>query len=243
MGLTTMSTVLRARVGLAAEAYTAIRRDIVRCRLEPGLRISKAQLEQRYGLGHAAIRDALARLSQDGLVQIIPREAFIIAPMTLKQVHDIYDARLIVEPVAARLAAGRVDEQLLRRLDAEHFAHHDTSGDDELDARIRANTEFHVAIARASGNERVASIVESLHDELERYMHLSYILGEQLHLTPDPAHQELIAALIAGDDDRAELTMSNQIRNAKDYVVAALYASPSLQTVTLSLPPMSDLAG
>src|SRR6266508_3140323 len=74
---------------LAERAYRAIRHDIVRCDLEPGRQVTEAQLVERYGVGRATVRAALSRLSQERLVQAMPREGYLIAPITLKQARDL----------------------------------------------------------------------------------------------------------------------------------------------------------
>ena len=223
--------------GLANLAYERIRGDVIRCMLDPGLRVTRAQLEERYGLGAAPIREALARLCHEGLVQVIPREAYVIAPMTLKQVHDIFDARLVLEPIVARLAAGRIDATQIRRLrelDVEVVESYDGAEHTHLEKRFQANRAVHLAIAQSTGNERLVEIVASLHVACERVFHLSFLLAEQLGLClPSRSHEPTIAALEAGDGALAEQLMADEIRMLKAYALDALHTNPSVQSVNL----------
>src|SRR5688572_14083169 len=104
---------------LAEDAYRVIKREIIRCELRPGSQITEAYLAETYGLGRAAIRSALNRLYQNRLVRPLPRKGYLVAPITLKYVHDFFAVWLMLEPAGARLAAGKVDVAQLRAIDAE----------------------------------------------------------------------------------------------------------------------------
>lgn len=227
-----------APLPLAEAAYRAIRQDIVMCVLEPGGLVTRSQLVARYALGHAPVREALNRLAQEQLVQVLPREGYLIAPITLKQVHDLLDARLLVEPPIARLAAGRIDPVALRDLGQRGEGRHRMESQDELRAFVTANTAFHLLIARATGNDRLVAIVGGLLDGMERFMYASYLLRERDE-SANHEHDEFIAALIAGDADRAEELMRRGILFAREFVLAALHASKALQSVNLFPPGAS----
>src|SRR5262245_53345201 len=102
------------RQRLGDQAYDRIKEDIVVCRLRPGAEVTEAGLAQHYELGLAPIRAALSRLSQEGLVNVIPRRGYVITPITIQTVKEVFDLRLLLEPAAARAAAGRVNGDLLR---------------------------------------------------------------------------------------------------------------------------------
>ena len=220
--------------GLARNAYLTIKEDILRCRLEPGERVNRAALNERYGYGDAATREALNRLSQEELVEVLPREGYRIAPITLKDVNDLFATRLILEPALARQAAGNLDPNQLRILQQEGDQPAAWRNRAELEDYARANAAFHLAIARASGNRRVIRMMETLLDDLKRTMLLSYLLGNRSHGLEN-AHPELVDALIAGDADRAAAAMTFDIETSHHFVVGGLMLSPDLQSVSLGL--------
>src|ERR1700733_12525318 len=90
---------------LGEQAYQQIRAEILFYQLPPGGRISEASLTQRFSLRQAAVRSALQRLMQEGLVEKADERSLRVAPLTLKDVQDIYALRIIVEPRAAEIAA------------------------------------------------------------------------------------------------------------------------------------------
>ena len=84
-------------------AYELLKREIINCELLPGEQVSEPTLAERLGVGRAAVRAALYRLSQERLVTPIPREGYRIAEITLKDVNDWFGARLLIEPAIARM--------------------------------------------------------------------------------------------------------------------------------------------
>src|SRR5690606_27821847 len=121
--------------------------------------------------------------------------------------------RLALEPLAARLAAGRVDAvELRRREEAALDAYHGNSGDPSI--AIDHNRWFHRAIAQASGNARLARQLEELHGEMERFAMIGLTLGSQVGKMLGQ-HMPIIAAFEAGDADLAE-------RRARDHVDTAM---------------------
>jgi len=108
---------IRSMPLLSDRAYERIRHDIISCVLAPGAEISETQLCAQYRIGKAPVRMALNRLAHDGLVRAIARRGYRVTPVTLKDIHDVFELRLMLEPAAARMAAGTVGAQRLRALD------------------------------------------------------------------------------------------------------------------------------
>src|SRR5918998_3708825 len=99
-------------------AYERLRRAIMRLELAPSAAVSEAQLVDGFGLSKAAVRAALARLRTEGLVVAEPRRGHVIEPLTMRDVLEIYDLRLLLEPPATEAAAGRIEREELARLQA-----------------------------------------------------------------------------------------------------------------------------
>lgn len=223
---------------LADEAYSQLKRRIIRCQMPPDLLVTESQLVRESGLGKTPVREALARLVQDGLVQNIPRLGYEIAPITLGDVDELFGLRLILEPAAAELAAGRIDPAHLRRLDqlCAVTAHPDST--EGLDQHLKANRDLHVAVARSAGNRRLAESIERLMDEGERMLRLGLLFGNPwdqiIH-----EHKQLVDALIAGDAAEARRVSIDQIRAAQRNVTSALLASPSIVGAHVTAPTRS----
>lgn len=218
---------------LSERAYERIRHDIICCLIPPGTEVSEAQLCAQYKLGKAPVRMALARLAHDGLVRAIPRRGYMVAPVTLKDIQDVFELRLLLEPQAARLAAGRVDAKRLRLLDEICRAGYQP-GEAKSTARfLEANKEFHVAIAQAAGNARLAHAIAQLLDEMTRLLHLGLGLRNRSQ-EMQHEHRTLVRALVRGDGATAEKICQEQIEAARDMVLKAILGSETMMNVAIA---------
>jgi DNA-binding GntR family transcriptional regulator len=208
-----------------AAAYDRLREAIVRVELEPGTAMSEVQLMERFGFTKAAVRAALARLRADGLVLAEPRRGHVVAPLTMRDVLEIYDVRLALEPVAAEAAAGVMGADEAARLAALARDHAD------VEDFLAANREIHLAIMRAAGNQRAAAILERLLDDSERARILALRAGAAGGgARARTEHQALLAAIGDGDGPRARELMADTIRAFRDELVS------HLQRATLDRP-------
>ena len=220
---------------MTESAYQQIKRAIIRCDLEPGQPVSEEQLAERFQLGRAAVRPALKRLYQEQLIQTITRNRYVVSAITLKDAHNVYDVRLLLEPEAARRAARRITPDQLARLKELANAQYAPGNRESAEQFLLANTEFHITIARASGNELLAEIVINVLDRAERLNHLSHMLLDR-NYDAQQEHHSLTNALAEGDGDRAEHEMAGQVRSARSFIIEALTSSPSIQSVNVGRP-------
>lgn len=209
---------------LTLQAYRTLRTEILTTRQRPGAAVSEAALAAAHGFGKAPIRLALARLSQEGLVRAVPRRGYVVAPVTLRDVQDVFELRLILEPAAARLAAGQADITALRKLDAVCRASYRPEDPDSALAFLEANRAFHVSVAALSGNRRLTDQIGQLLDEMTRMLLLGLggrdRTGEMAH-----EHRTLIEALAVKDGVAAERIVREQIEAARDMVLGVLLRS------------------
>ncbi len=167
-------SVADARAGtesLADQAYAKIKESIVSCRLAPGERITERVLAERFGFGLSPIRKALLRLDSEGLVSTRPRSGYRVAPLTVEDVDNLFDAWSVLGTAIIRRAAQRCTQQdrndLARTVnelrDAQHRAH--TSAPD---AAAEVGQTIWQAYCRFAGNARLTEMWESLDADLRR---------------------------------------------------------------------------
>src|SRR3954469_20234552 len=126
-----------------AAAYERLRTAIVALELGPGTEVSEAQLVDGFGFSKAAVRAALARLRSDGLVVAEPRRGHVVAPLTMRDVLEIYDLRLLLDPAAAEAATGRIGRDELARLRALADPAVDVDDPDSVERFMTANRTIH----------------------------------------------------------------------------------------------------
>jgi DNA-binding GntR family transcriptional regulator len=212
---------------LGEQIYAWLKNDIVTCVFAPGESFSESQLAERYGVSKAPIRWALAALSREKLVTPRARQGYLIAPLTIKSVSDLFGLRIILESAAARLAAGNVEAELLRSLDAKLKRHSIADRDGQV-AWILANLEFHREIARATNNELLFRTILQTLEETRRIIHVSLSMPAAVK-TMYGDHMDIIQALELGDGERAADLTASHIGRSLQAVLAAMMQSNTVQ--------------
>jgi DNA-binding GntR family transcriptional regulator len=225
---------LSAGPNLGDAAHERIRRAIVRLEIPPGTAISEQQLVDAYRLTKAAVRSALARLRNDGLVEAAPRRGHVVAPVTLRDVREVYDLRVAIEPLAAERAAGHLPEATLRRLRELTAEPLELERAASVDRFLTANRELHVGVAAAAGNSRLLRIVAQLVDDSERVILLAIRAGAGHHgRRVHEEHHALLAALAAGDGPAARRVMEAAVGGFRDELIRAFVESAPMLDVAL----------
>ena len=218
---------------LTDRAYERIKHDIMTCAITPGTEVSEPQLCTHYRLGKAPVRMALIRLAHDGLLRAIPRRGYMVTAITLKDIHDVFELRLMLEPQAAHMAAGKVDVQRLRVLDEACRPGYQSDDIKSITRFLEANKAFHVAIAQATGNGRLAIMVSQLLDQMTRLLHLSLGLRNRSQ-EMQHEHRALVKALARSDSETAERISREQIEAARGMVLSAIMTSNTVMNLAIT---------
>lgn len=213
---------------LAEDAYDVIKDRIIRLDLPPGHAFSESELAASLGHSKTPVREALARLLREGLVEVMPRSGYRVAPITVADAQDLLRLRTLLETEAAGLAAARdVDADELHRLEALCRTSYDPDDHASISRFLQANTRFHSAVAHLSGNNRLAAVLTQVLEQLERLFHLGLTLrprsAEIVH-----EHQELLDALQRRDPESARRAADIQGRAAETMVLDALLSSEAV---------------
>lgn len=202
----------------AESLYRDLKREILTCALAPGTELHEVEIAETTGYGRSPVRDALKTLVHDGLVQVRPRQGYRVTPITLEDVHHVFELRLLLEPSAAELAIQRATQQQLEQL--HPLAHQTESGGDAHERFLTEHLEFHVAIAECAGNPRLSKAIRDLLDEMQRLIFLSRTANPEA--AREHEHHELYEALLSRDGDAAREIVTAQIQQSRQRVATAL---------------------
>ena len=193
-------------------AYDELRARIVDGRLAADARIGQAELADALGISRGSVREALRRLAGDGLVVFEVNRGFFVADVGLERVLERLEARLLLEPGVARLAAERRDDadlhDLRRWVVAERSARTAAAAHD-------ASRGFHAALSAATRNEALVRIFDSLWiADVGRRLLASRRTQPEWQDADVAEHEELLDAVEAGDGDRAAALMRAHVESA-----------------------------
>ena len=195
---------------LAEQAYRQIHHMIVRCELAPSAEVTQNELVASTGLGRSPVREALARLTAEGLMTSRPRFGYQVAPITLADIREIFGLREIVEPAAAELACQLASDAGLDQLDALCVA---PDPAEDVETIMARNRDFHLLIGKLSGNRRLADVIERLVWESDRFFFYQAQSGYPLQQVPT-SHQRLVQVLRTRDPANARLLADSDARSA-----------------------------
>jgi DNA-binding GntR family transcriptional regulator len=196
----------------ADQVYQRLRDDIVNRDLEPGAMLDEHGLAARYAVSRTPIREALRRLNQDGLVMTVPRRGTFVRRPTLQDLVEVDQIRSLLEPAAARMAAGHVNADALAAIDDE-LAMLEANGSQDVDAFLRVDARLHELVLQLSGNALLSEVVTALYDRTRTVRPLSS--GERVPASVAELRR-IIAALRSGDGAAAEEAMRVHLKAAMD---------------------------
>jgi DNA-binding GntR family transcriptional regulator len=201
--------------------HAALRRQILTGQVRPGDRLVEGELARRWGVSKSPLREALKTLQHEGLVEAVPRRGYLVTAITVKQVQDLFDLRLILERESAARAARTASPmqiETLRRFVGDPYVVGDVDSQNRF---LTANKQFHLAVAQTTGNQRLVGLLDRLLDELERLFHLGLDVRDRADVLVEE-HRALVAAVEARDPERAAAVMETQVENARQMVLEGI---------------------
>jgi DNA-binding GntR family transcriptional regulator len=200
-----------------ADGYLKLREAIVSGRLQPSERLVEADLTELLGVSRSAVRTALVRLAQDGLVEHEPNRGAKVRFVPEQEAVEIVEIRAALESLAARHAAERALPADVEAMEATLASMRERLDAGDLLGASDRNPELHARVLAASGHGTVERLVSSLSSQLVRFQYRT-ILAPGRSERSFEEHGALVAAIRAADPDAAETAMRTHL----DHVGEAL---------------------
>lgn len=198
---------------LAIRLGARLRQQILTGVLAPGTTIIEPRLAAEFAVSKTPVREALQQLANEGLLTVLPKKGYLVRTMGLNDVQETLDLRMLLEPHAAKCAAGFLTDELVAGLRADLDEQRETSEHAPLDAMAAARS-FHRRLATGSRNVRLAAALDKCLDETARAHHV--LPGLQVYMgapQEQAEHEQIYAAIAAGDPVAAEAAMRTHLRS------------------------------
>jgi DNA-binding GntR family transcriptional regulator len=144
------------------EIYERIYVAILEHRLHPGTKLGEERLADIFGVSRAKIREVLARLAHEQIVELFPQRGAYIAKPTIEQARDVFEARRLIEPAVLRRLIDTLTPERVARLRQHLELEFDAARRDDKRAVIRLSGEFHTLAAELAGNSALARSMREL---------------------------------------------------------------------------------
>lgn len=210
-----------APVSLRDRAYQEIKRRINKMEFRPGAYLNEAQISRTLRIGRTPVHQALDRLMLEGLVQVIPRKGVMVESISLDQVLQIIDVRLVNEPFCVGLAAERATPAELSQLRVLLDSAGPLIRARDREQLMDLDRQFHWKISLAAKNIVLADTISRLHDRSLRFWFIS--LGDDLQLRRvDEEHRVILDAVVRRDAAGAADAMRHHIKSSRKHIARAI---------------------
>lgn len=207
------------KLTLGEKAYQQIKHKLIMAEYEPGQFLQEAQIASELGLGRTPVHNALHRLKQEGLVDIIPRKGVIVQTDSLSEIYLALETRLLVEPHCAGLCAERRTSEDLERL-TELCELQESDEEQTKQELMELDRRFHARIARAAGNHLLSDFLGMVHDRMSRIWFLPTWHFHDFDLT-NVEHRAILKAIEARDAKAARDTMAAHVHSLRKRIMEA----------------------
>ena len=218
-----MSKTTIVKKNLKNSTYLTLKEKLINCIYPPGTILNEIQLAEDFGLSRTPVREAISRLEMDGYVKVMPKKGIYVTDISLNDVHQIFQTRIEIEPIALKLAAPylETDELIMFRNRFEH----DTP--DIINA-FRLDTAMHLFIIEHCGNRYIIDMMRKLFDDNTRIVIASKQNQVRIH-NAKCEHLEILDSLIVREDlEKTAALMGTHLetcrRAALDYFYSLEYS-------------------
>lgn len=196
--------------------YLSIKERIINCEIAPGEILNENAFAEEFGTSRTPIREALLRLQRDRLVVIYPRQGTIASQISLKDVYEIFDIRLLIEPTVARQVSKVIDLEKIEEF-REQFTNRALA---EISYKkwFYLDRRFHDFLVESTGNETLMRTYQDIMDQHLRVRILAGKLPARASDTNDE-HIRILTAFAERDGEAAERCMREHIIASREAAV------------------------
>lgn len=206
---------------VADRVYDTLRQDVLDGRLPPGERMREGVLAQRFGVSVTPIREAITRLSRDGLVVVDRYKGASVAHHSVRDFEEFYRMRIYLEVPAVRLATMLASSAAVEQIRCIAEQGDALDGATDATACFRLDLNFHRALVAESGNARLTALAADLHERVQMVRRWLAPLPERWPAAT-AEHQRIVEAVAQRDPEGAALAMGVHLDNVRRDVTASL---------------------
>jgi DNA-binding GntR family transcriptional regulator len=208
---------------LVDSVYRSLRDAIIAGRLEPNRKLAQIPLAEHLGISRTPVRDALQRLAQEGLVRTVSWRGFVVSAFSARDVLDIYQIRLGLEPLAVEEALGVGYSRLLIAQLMDNCEETAAKKGDEVGPLYDLNRQFHLMLVEPCPNRVMVRMLDQLwHMPASlRLFHAQAMMADALKQSA-VEHREIVEAIEADERKRVLQLVRAHIQEAQQQTIRAL---------------------
>jgi DNA-binding GntR family transcriptional regulator len=212
-------------VTAASRIHADLRAELVALKRRPGEVVSEAEIALAYGVSRTPVREAILKLSDEGLVEIFPQSGIFVSRIPLSALPEAIIVRKALEATTARFAAGLATTTQILSLQAILQRQREADAADNRDAFHQADEHFHATIADVAGYPGIWTLIQQVKVHVDRFRQLT--LPQKGRMTQVIAEHELVlAAIEAHDPGEAGIAMEKHLERLLGDISATQTVNP-----------------
>jgi GntR family transcriptional regulator, rspAB operon transcriptional repressor len=212
-------------VTAASRIHADLRAELVALKRRPGEVVSEAEIALAYGVSRTPVREAILKLSDEGLVEIFPQSGIFVSRIPLSALPEAIIVRKALEATTARFAAGLATTSQILSLQAILQRQREADAADDRDAFHQADEHFHATIADVAGYPGIWTLIQQVKVHVDRFRQLT--LPQKGRMTQVIAeHEVVLAAIEAHDPARAGIAMEKHLERLLGDISATQTVNP-----------------
>lgn len=209
----------RGKINLKDMAYTIIREKIVNCEYMPNQFMTETELTETIGVSRTPIREAINKLEQEGLVQVLPKRGIMIKEITVGTINDMFEVRILVEPYLVENYGKDISEaEIKRQLEIASDNNVHLYGKDSF---VKDN-ELHQLFYSVSHNSYFEEIMQRSYALNQRIRILSGMRSEERLLETQQEHRNILESMLRKDYAQAAQYMKEHLLNSQQASIDAM---------------------
>ena len=202
---------------------------IIEGRLEVGERLIENELQRKFQISRAPIREAFRILEKNGLVVIIPRSGTFVRKITQKDIKENFPIRADLEGLAARIAASNLEPNDIKRMELTLSRMTEEAKKNNFKSYFRYHNEYHQIFIKASKNDTLITILENLRRQAI-WFRFSYLWHQENYEYAIRVHRDILDFFIKREADHVEILVKEHILIALDRFIEFLSLNREIMT-------------
>ena len=204
-------------LSLGGRVFVKLENDILNGRYLQGESLNESRVAEELKVSRTPVREAIRQLELEGLVAFIPNKGAIVKGLSREDISDIFEIRMKIEGLAAKRAAMNITAEKLEELKEAVGLEEFYTKRDNAEQILKMDTKFHEIIFRASGSRLLDRTLTSFHHYIQRARSLS-LKDKKRAKTALEEHRAIMKAIEDGNKEKAEILMSEHIKNASESI-------------------------
>jgi len=198
---------------LKLQAYNIIKERIILCEYPPNALLNEERLKEELNISRTPIRDALSRLEQESLIQILPKRGITVKSISTDDVEHVFEMRMLIEPYAIKKYGKAMDRDILGDLETFFKKKYEENNSKIIYER---DDEFHHLIVNASKNTFLIEAYRSVYIQNVRLRIINGNLGKDRLEKSQKEHLEIAKFCLKGNWDKAAILMNEHLMISRE---------------------------